>query len=247
MPTLAVRQCVRYCLIVSRTAVAGRLALDPPGSLERRIIDAARDCCGRYGWSKTTLDDIARSAGLSRATLYRAFPGGRAAVKAAVTRYETVDFFQQIEAELVGVDDLPTMLTVGLTAASRRLADDADLQFSLQHEPGEVLPQFLFRGLDDIFSLCRVFVAPHLQRFLGADEAVATSELLARLVVMHLLSPGGSVDLTDRSAAEHLVRTRILPGLAVRVPTAPSSDTGGAASELHANSPAPLAAATHGR
>lgn len=226
--------------------MAGRLPLDPPGSVERRIIDAARDCCSRYGWAKTTLDDIARTAGTSRATLYRAFPGGRAAVKAAVTRHETVDFFQQIESELVGVEDIATMLTVGLTTASRRLADDAELQFSLQHEPGEVLPQFLFRGLDDIFSLCRIFVAPHLGRFLEPDEAVAVSELLARLVVMHLLSPGGSVDLTDRSAADRFVRSRILPGLSIRTPAEPST-AGGTRTALHPSPPPPLAASTHGR
>jgi AcrR family transcriptional regulator len=213
--------------------VAGRLALEPAGSLERRIIEGARDCCSRYGWAKTTLDDIARAAGLSRATLYRAFPGGREAVKAAVNRHDTIDFFQRIEAELAGATDLTAMLVAGMTIAARRLADDAELQFSLEHEPGEVLPQFLFRGLDDIFALCHVFVAPHLQRFVDHDEAVRLSELLARLVLSHLLEPDGFVDLTDPDATERLVRTRILPGLRLRSDAPPHL--------------AALAAATSGR
>ena len=42
-----------------------------------RIIDATLVCLARHGTVKTTVDDIARESGVSRATVYRAFPGGR--------------------------------------------------------------------------------------------------------------------------------------------------------------------------
>jgi len=43
---------------------------------ERRamLLDAARDVILRYGYRKTTLDDVASAAGVSRATLYNYFP-----------------------------------------------------------------------------------------------------------------------------------------------------------------------------
>ena len=40
-----------------------------------RLLDATVACIARVGVSKTTLDDVAREAGCSRATLYRYFPG----------------------------------------------------------------------------------------------------------------------------------------------------------------------------
>src|SRR3954467_11238961 len=49
-----------------------------------RIRDAALVCIGRFGFAKTTVDDIAREAGCSRATLYRYYDGKPAVVHAAV-------------------------------------------------------------------------------------------------------------------------------------------------------------------
>src|SRR5260221_13767781 len=49
-----------------------------------RIRDAALVCIGRFGLAKTTVDDIAREAGCSRATLYRYFDGKPAIVRAAL-------------------------------------------------------------------------------------------------------------------------------------------------------------------
>jgi len=42
-----------------------------------RLYAGTYDCVARFGLSKTTIDDVARASGLSRATIYRTFPGGR--------------------------------------------------------------------------------------------------------------------------------------------------------------------------
>ena len=41
------------------------------------VLDAAKRCVERWGMAKVTIDDIAADAGVSRATLYRLFPGGK--------------------------------------------------------------------------------------------------------------------------------------------------------------------------
>ena len=38
-----------------------------------RLMDAAEECFDRYGVVKTTMDDIAKTAGVSRPTVYRHF------------------------------------------------------------------------------------------------------------------------------------------------------------------------------
>ena len=48
-----------------------------------RIVEATLRCIARWGIAKTTLDDVAREAGCGRATIYRAFPGGKAEVLTA--------------------------------------------------------------------------------------------------------------------------------------------------------------------
>ena len=51
-----------------------------------RLLDAACTCIARVGVAKTTLDDVAREAGCSRATLYRYFPGKQQLLGALVAR-----------------------------------------------------------------------------------------------------------------------------------------------------------------
>ncbi len=55
------------------------VAENPPAveTLEDRLIAATLSCVGRWGLAKTTIDDVARQAQCSRATVYRVFPGGK--------------------------------------------------------------------------------------------------------------------------------------------------------------------------
>ena len=68
---------------VAGGAVGPGAAGTGPAATERtsphrvRIIDGTLICLARHGTMKTTVDDIARRSGVSRATVYRVFPGGR--------------------------------------------------------------------------------------------------------------------------------------------------------------------------
>src|SRR5512133_2987284 len=66
------------------------------------LIDAARRCIARWGVRKTSLDDIAREAGVARATVYRAFPGGKDRLMAAVWQHEADRVLQASEEALAG-------------------------------------------------------------------------------------------------------------------------------------------------
>ena len=73
------------------------------GSPEERIIDATLRCIARWGVGKTTLDDAAREAGCSRATVYRLFPGGKDGLLDAVCRAELARFFVGLTGRLEAV------------------------------------------------------------------------------------------------------------------------------------------------
>jgi AcrR family transcriptional regulator len=51
---------------------------------DQHIVSAALSVFARYGVSKTTMNDIAAEAGVSRQTLYNAFPGKTELLRAAV-------------------------------------------------------------------------------------------------------------------------------------------------------------------
>jgi AcrR family transcriptional regulator len=50
----------------------------------QQILDAALEVFMRYGYRRSTMEDIAREVGLSRPTLYLSFPGREAVFRAVV-------------------------------------------------------------------------------------------------------------------------------------------------------------------
>ena len=73
-----------------------------------RIIDGTLACLARHGTAKTTVDDIAREPGVSRATVYRAFPGGRDEILGAVVDTEMARLFCALGVRLGEAGDLRT-------------------------------------------------------------------------------------------------------------------------------------------
>jgi AcrR family transcriptional regulator len=59
----------------SRAALVDALRLDPEPATRVRILHAALELVGRGGLAALSMDELAAKAGVSRATLYRLFPG----------------------------------------------------------------------------------------------------------------------------------------------------------------------------
>lgn len=191
---------------------------------ERRVLAAALTCLGRWGVAKTTLDDIAREAGISRATAYRLFPGGKDTVLVAIVAEELARFSTELGARLDEADDLEELLVAGIAFASSALAGHAALQYLLAHEPEQVLPHVSFGRFDEVLAAAAALVAPHLARFVGDELALRTGEWVTRLVLSYTMSPSPAYDLTEELSVRTFVRTYLLPGLSDRTATAAPSD-----------------------
>ncbi len=189
---------------------------DAPVDLEGRVVEGMLACIGRWGIAKTTLDDVAREAGCSRATVYRTFPGGKDRIVEAVTRHEVLRFFASVGAGLDEAETLEDLLTQGITEAVRFVTEHEALRYLLMHEPELVLPNFAFHRLDKVLALAAGFAAPHLARFMPADDAAAAGDWVARVVLSYSLNPSGAVDPRDPASVRHLVRTFLVPGLTPR-------------------------------
>ncbi len=186
----------------------------PPDSPHRvRIIDGTLSCLARHGTVKTTVDDIARESGVSRATVYRAFPGGRDEILAAVVDTEMARLFSALGVRLGTAGDLNEALVGGIVEASVRLRDHAALHFLVEHEPGIILGHLAFAESDRLLTTASRFAAPFLARWMPSAEAERVAEWAARIVLSYAIAPSGRTDLCDPVQAGRLVSTFMLPGI----------------------------------
>jgi AcrR family transcriptional regulator len=161
-----------------------------PGSPEvtAKVVEGALRAIAQFGLNKLTVDDVAREAGISRATLYRYFPG-RGAVLAAVVQSETERLQRGIDEALAEVTTLADALEAVAGFGARTFVGHEALQHLLATEPGTVLPHLCFSGADGLLRLAADRIAPHLCRFMGPLEARRTGEWLARIVLSYALAP----------------------------------------------------------
>jgi AcrR family transcriptional regulator len=199
------------------------MALSTVGdALQDRILDATLRCAARWGVSKTTLDDVAREAGCSRATIYRTFAGGKDALLAAAARREIERFFEQLAARLDATESLDDLLVAAITEAARWVAGQDVFQYLLTHEPEVVLPHLAFHRLDALFAVVAAHAAPHLAPYVPPGDAPRIAEWVTRLVLSYTLVPSADVDLTDDADARRLVTGLLVPGISVRTSTSGS-------------------------
>jgi AcrR family transcriptional regulator len=187
-------------------------------NIRQRIVEATYACVARRGMAKTTVEDVAREAGLSRATVYRAFPGGREELINATVSWAVFDFFAKLYDRIQGANSLEEVMERGIMFAHRSILDHEVLQRVMQTEPDRLLPTLTVEsnrirgGIADV-------LAPYL-----VDRGLATgvdlgdaADFLARMVLSYISAPG-RWDLEDPEQVALLVRFELLAGVVVPGP-----------------------------
>lgn len=185
----------------------GRPAIDEVGA---RILDATMTCLSRFGVAKTTIDDVAREAGCSRATVYRYFANRNALVTTVVER-EVAVLAAAVTEAAQSADDLEDAVTAMFVTAARAIVSHTALQRALDLEPEIVLPGLSFEGGDRLFADASDRFAPLFARFLPPDRARRAAEWSTRVLLAYLHPDRAPVSITEEPAARALVRRHIVP------------------------------------
>ena len=181
----------------------------------QRIVEAAYACVARRGVAKTTIEDVAHEAGMSRATVYRAFSGGRDEVINATVAWATLDFFGRLYERIQGADSLEEMMERGIMFAYRSIVEHEVLQRVMQTEPDRLLPALTVESNRIRAGIAEVLAPFVVDRGLapGVDLSDA-ADFLARMVLSYISAPG-RWDLEDPAQVARLVRSELLAGVVV--------------------------------
>lgn len=179
-------------------------------SLSDAILDATKQAIERWGVERLTINDVCNTANISRATLYRAFPGGKEVLLEALRVRETETFFTTLRAHAEGETSLEDTIVRCMVVATTELRSDQHLALMLAAEPNEVLSQLTVQGMPRIVRVATAYLMPLLQPHLSRDEAAELVEVLARMVISYFLAPSRQYDFGNESQARAFVRAYVL-------------------------------------
>lgn len=178
-----------------------------------RILQATYACVARYGIAKTTVEDAAREAKISRATVYRHFPGGKDQLIRETIVWEASRFFARLTPLVEGASTLAELLEELVVFGHRAIDEHDVLQKVLQTEPELLLPQ-LTVGSTALVGIIKAVLLPRLAG-LNLGEGVTAEQAgdhLARML-LSLIGAPGRWDLHDPDQVRRLVHQHLLAGL----------------------------------
>jgi len=199
-----------YRLFGNQQHLLHELGLQPPPTVRNRILDTALELVGRHGLAELSMDELAATAGVSRATLYRLIPGKEALFAELVRRFSP---FEPIAAVLETMGDRPPAEVIPAITQAMAAAMDGHIGLLLQllfevsrsgpdHHSGADANQDAAQAMRTLplvaGYLDQQMAAGHLRRM----DPVLAMQALAGPIVMHLLMQASA---QSQSGAGHQV------------------------------------------
>ncbi|RSM91582.1 TetR/AcrR family transcriptional regulator [Kibdelosporangium aridum] len=193
---------------------------DDSDAITTRVLDGAYEQFCRMGIRRSTMEDVARRAGVSRITVYRRFATKDALVEHVVRR-EFRRYFDQFLIDIEQARSLADRVVLGFVSSLQAIRRNPLIGGLLAVEPDVLLPSMMG---DDGRTLATVqrFVAGQLRREqhagnLGSDVDVElAAEMMARVSASFLLMPSHVVDLDDEEQLRAVARRFLVPMLEPR-------------------------------
>jgi AcrR family transcriptional regulator len=181
-----------------------------------RVAAAALDEFSEHGIRRTSMEDVARRAGVSRMTVFRRFASKQRLVEIVIAR-EVNRGMQELDLLWEGEQTLEDRLVAGFEFAGRYVRGHPLFDRLLRSEPDVLLPPLTLDG-GPVLELYRSLIANRLQAEVNAGRAASTdidgvAEVIARLAISLLLTRDGTITLDDPNSVRRLVNLTLLPML----------------------------------
>ncbi len=185
-------------------------------ALVDRVAAAAFDSFVEYGIRRSTIEDVATRAGVSKMTVFRRFQNKQGLVQVVIAR-EIRHAMEQLDDVWEREHTLEQRLVLGLSFAVSFVRGHPLLDRLLRSEPELLLPLLTVDGAPAL-ALYRELIATRLQAEVRAGRAAPAdldqaAEVIARLAMSLLLTREGKITLDDDDTIVALVRHALLPML----------------------------------
>lgn len=177
------------------------------GSARERLLQAALEVAALHGIARLSVGDVARTAGLSRQTLYKHFPSKQALVSAVVAE-ESAKMIGEVVAAVEAHADRRAALEAGMLAALRLTRDHPLLDRLVRTEPDALIPLLVSESSPTLLLVRKAVGAVIAGRFpeLGPVELRRLADIVARLLVSYAVSaPDDPPEVVAAAAAGFLV------------------------------------------
>lgn len=188
---------------------------DEGANVQQRLLDAAEHCFAQFGLRKTTMEDVARGAGMSRATVYRHF-SNRDDLLTSVVEREAHRTKAVLEERLRGIEHPGDYIVEGILLALSEIPKRPTL--AMLHTPDAVgMTSRLLLNSERLAAVALEIVLPVIgpAREKGllrenVDDGLMI-EWIYRLIDSYLSVPSSSAKTEDEMREQ--LRTMLLPAL----------------------------------
>lgn len=197
------------------TRLAVALSATPPSdALSEQILDAAREQFMTFGLRRSTVDDVAKRAGVSRVTVYRRIGNKDGLVSACLLR-EYRRFLVEVDDAVAALPTTEDRLVEGFAAVLRHIRKHPLIGGLLRLEPETMLP-FLTLESGPALLAIRDYLADRLREARRAEgrpvsDPTPVAELMVRITVSFLLNPVSCFELDDETQVREFARRYLVP------------------------------------
>jgi AcrR family transcriptional regulator len=139
----------------------GTEAPNDTAAARERLVDAAESCFQRFGVMKTTIEDVAKIAQVSRATVYRYFAGRDELILGVLLR-EGNRFLERLSVRIADEPELSEAIVEGVLFTIRAIQSDENLALLFAPEAAGITTS-IAGASDALFDITAQFLRPYFE------------------------------------------------------------------------------------